>query len=91
VSRWGPDGPPPEAYSRVTDAERFRQLHDIALALIARLASTFDVDGRDGYGQGRLDPRAPGALTTAPNQRSNQRITRLAGSRVAASARGRPA
>ena len=36
--RWGPEGPPPEAYSRVTDAERFRPLHGAMWEIIGRLA-----------------------------------------------------
>jgi uncharacterized protein DUF6226 len=39
--------PPPEAYSRVTNAERFRDLHRIALDRLAELESTFDVERRD--------------------------------------------
>jgi hypothetical protein len=44
MHRWGPDGPPPEAYSRVTNPERFRPLHDFALTLLAQLHGSFDVD-----------------------------------------------
>ena len=32
-SRWGPEGPPLEAYSRVTDADRFRPLHGAMLEI----------------------------------------------------------
>jgi hypothetical protein len=39
--------PPPEAYSRVTNAERFRPLHRIALGKLGQLESTFDVERRD--------------------------------------------
>jgi Family of unknown function (DUF6226) len=42
-NRWGPDGPPPEAYSRVTDAERFRPLVAAADDLVARLSADYDV------------------------------------------------
>lgn len=49
-TRWGPDGPPPEAYSRVTDAERFRLLHAAMREIIDRLQSDFDVALTEGYG-----------------------------------------
>ena len=39
----------PEAYSRVTDAERFRPLHDRALVLLARLRGTFQVSERETF------------------------------------------
>jgi len=42
--RWGPEGPPEEAYSRVTDPERFAPLHDDARALIDELEAEFDVE-----------------------------------------------
>ncbi|MEF3404755.1 DUF6226 family protein [Agromyces sp. CCNWLW203] len=44
--RWGmdSDGPPQEAYSRVTDTERYRPLHDFALALVDDLEAEFDVE-----------------------------------------------
>ena len=51
--RWGPEGPPPEAYERVTNPERFAPLHDIALDLLERLDREFDVTREEGYG---LDP-----------------------------------
>jgi hypothetical protein len=50
MNRWGPDGPPPEAYSRVTNSERFRPLHDFALTLLAQLHASFAVDRMEGYG-----------------------------------------
>ena len=40
---WGPGGPPEEAYSRVTDADRFSPLHDWTLEAVARLQSEYDV------------------------------------------------
>lgn len=40
--RWRPP-PPPEAYSRVSDPERFRPLHATALALLDRLTAEYDV------------------------------------------------
>ena len=47
--RWGIEGPPPEAYERVTDPERFRALHDAAVRLLRRLEATFDVERLEGY------------------------------------------
>jgi hypothetical protein len=41
--RWGPDGPPAEAYSRVTDPERFAPVVEAADALVAELAAAYDV------------------------------------------------
>lgn len=49
VTRWGPDGPPPEAYSRVTDPERFRPLHAAVETLLDALDFSFDVERTDGY------------------------------------------
>ena len=48
--RWDDSDPPLEAYSRVTDAERFRHLHSAILDTIFRLEAAFDVVRRDGYG-----------------------------------------
>jgi hypothetical protein len=50
MNRWGVDGPPREAYSRVTNPERFSPLHDFALALLAQLYASFDVDRVEGLG-----------------------------------------
>lgn len=43
VNRWGSDGPPQEAYGRVTNAERYRGLHLIGRALLDDLERRFDV------------------------------------------------
>ena len=51
--RWGPEGPPLEAYSRVTNPERFASLHDVAAELLDRLELEFDAERAEGYG---LDP-----------------------------------
>ena len=78
-SRWGSEGPPPEAYSRVTNAERFRPLHPAMQEIIDRLENDFDVERTDGYGldeelEGnadlagpcvRLSPRNPDAAPIA--------------------------
>ena len=49
-NRWGPEGPPTDVYSRVTDAERFRPLHAAMLEIVGRLERNFEVERRDGYG-----------------------------------------
>jgi hypothetical protein len=48
--RWGMDGPPPEAYSRVTNPERFAPLHGFAQRLLDGLQRDFDVVREEGYG-----------------------------------------
>jgi len=71
---WGPEGPPPHAYGRVSNPERFAPLHDFARELLVSLQSAFDVEwveGSDlesGFDPGklvapsvRLLPRDPGA------------------------------
>ncbi|MFF2388168.1 DUF6226 family protein [Agromyces sp. NPDC058104] len=45
--RWGGRPPPDEAYSRVSDAERYRPLHAFALALADDLETEFDVERDD--------------------------------------------
>jgi hypothetical protein len=47
---WGVEGPPPEAYSRITNPERFEPLHHAALAHLERLQKEFAVDRVEGYG-----------------------------------------
>jgi Family of unknown function (DUF6226) len=51
--RWGAEGPPLEAYSRVTNPERFASLHDVAAELLDRLQLEFDVERTEWHG---LDP-----------------------------------
>ena len=46
---WGREGPPDEAYSRVTNPERFRPLHGAALRLVERLVADYDVEMTEGY------------------------------------------
>jgi hypothetical protein len=46
--RWAGDEPPPHAYS-VTDPERFRPLHGIALDLLERLAAEYDVSRSESF------------------------------------------
>ena len=47
--RWGPEGPPAEAYSRSTNAERFQPLHSYALETVGRLKDDFEVECAEGY------------------------------------------
>jgi hypothetical protein len=47
-SRWGPEGPPHEAYSRVTNPERFAPLHELAVETLTQLESKFDVMRMEG-------------------------------------------
>ena len=74
MDHWGTEGPPPEAYSRVTNPERFRPLHAFIEELISRLERAFDVEwveedrpgdtfkGSEFVRPGiRLRPRDPGA------------------------------
>ncbi|MDJ0322503.1 DUF6226 family protein [Cryobacterium sp. PH31-AA6] len=42
-NRWGGASPPEDAYSRVSNLQRFARLHDVADALIEWLQTTFDV------------------------------------------------
>ena len=39
-----------EAYSRVTDAERFRPVHSAIVEMIVKLEAAFDVERVEGYG-----------------------------------------
>jgi len=52
-NRWGVEGPPLEAYSRVTNPERFGSLHRFAAELLNRLEREFDAERSEKYG---LDP-----------------------------------
>ena len=62
LMRWGPEGPPEEAYSRVTDAGRFAPLHDAADETIARLEADYDVERDEGWG---LDEELEKGMTCA--------------------------
>ena len=53
MNRWGDAGPPDEAYSRVTQPERFAPLHALALKRVGELAAGFEVTVREGFG---IDP-----------------------------------
>ena len=48
--RWGPEGPPEEAYSRLTNPERFLPLHNDALEMLTALEQRFDVERVEGHG-----------------------------------------
>ena len=58
---WGPEGPPDEAYSRVTEPERFLPLVDWTLDLLSRLEAQYDVRREEGYG---IDPELERAAVT---------------------------
>lgn len=86
--KWGPEGPPQEAYSRITNPERFAPLHAFATELLASLMLEYDVERRAGYDLDStlrpselarpsvmLSPRADGA---APLQLSFTRFPGLA-------------
>ena len=45
---WGREGPPDEAYSRVTEPERFAPLHGWALEAVARLQTEYEVTLDEG-------------------------------------------
>ncbi|RJK96405.1 DUF6226 family protein [Vallicoccus soli] len=60
MSRWGPEGPPDEAYERVTDPERFGVLHGVARALVADLERRFAVRTEQVAGGVRLVPDGGG-------------------------------
>jgi Family of unknown function (DUF6226) len=51
--QWGAEGPHRDAYSRVTNPERFASLHDFVAELLDRLELEFDAERAHGYG---LDP-----------------------------------
>lgn len=56
------DGPPDEAYGRVTNPERFAAVHDAARTLIGELIETFDVDVMTGPDvDDAMALRSPGA------------------------------
>ena len=44
------EGPPDDAYGRVTNPERFRPLHAAMLEIIGRLESDYEVERNEGYG-----------------------------------------
>ena len=76
---WGPEGPPDEAYSRVTNPERFQPLHEAALRLLDRLRADFDVEMTEGYDLSVLsigkDRLARPSITLSPNDSGCAPIT----------------
>src|SRR5687767_11055647 len=53
MNKWDLASPPTDAYSRVTNPERFLPLHGFARELLDRLSAEFDVDRVDAPG---VDP-----------------------------------
>ena len=47
--KWGIEGPPEEAYSRVTNPERFHPLHAAATELLDWLEREFAVERLEGH------------------------------------------
>ena len=76
---WGPEGPPDEAYSRVTNPERFQPLHEAALSLVDHLVSDFDVEITEGSEVGIMgiseDELARPSITLTPNDTACAPIT----------------
>ena len=72
-NRWGIEGPPEEAYSRVTNPERFQPLHDAALELLDRLEREFAVERLEGSGG---DDELGGRSHRAPYHKTHCRLTR---------------
>ena len=56
---WGMEGPPEDAYSRVTEPERFGPLHDWALEAVARLQANYAVTRDEGRGMDAELERTP--------------------------------
>ena len=61
---WGVEGPPDDAYSRVTEPERFGPLHDWALEALARLQTDYEVTRDEGEGMDTELERAPHSRPT---------------------------
>jgi Family of unknown function (DUF6226) len=66
MNRWGSEGPPLEAYSRVTNPERFRPLHGVALTLLEQLHASFNAEKVEGYG---LDSELESGALARPSVR----------------------
>ena len=63
---WGPEGPPQEAHSRVTEPERFLPLVGWTLELLSRLDADYDVTREEGF---YLGPRLDHSPPTLPSVR----------------------
>ena len=75
---WGKDEPPTDAYSRITEPERFGPLHDWALEAVARLQSEYEVtmDEADGMdAELERDPLSRPTIKLTPLQDSCAPIT----------------
>ena len=61
--RWGENGPPLEAYSRVTNPERFEPIIPVTLSILDQLHETYDVERIDRLG---IDPQIEQSKSEAP-------------------------
>ena len=59
-NHWGLGGPPPEAYSRITNPERFQPIHQFTDGLLERLLGAFNIEVIEGAD---LDPDLEGGGT----------------------------
>lgn len=80
AGRWGDEGPPTDAYSRVTNAERFRPLHVRAVELLEDLERRFVVVRRESIGgvlaglEGESPARASVELVPEPDLQAPLRV-----------------
>ncbi len=75
---WGREGPPDEAYSRVTEPERFLPLVEWSLDMLSRLEAEYDVAREEGY---YLDPQLDLTPPSRPSaSRPSVRLTLKQGS-----------
>ena len=75
---WGGEGPPDDAYERVTEPERFKPLHDWALETVVRLQTEYDVTLEESKGIDAELERSTLAMPTlrlTPSQDSCAPIT----------------
>ena len=70
---WGREGPPDDAYSRVTEPERFAPLHGWALEAVARLQTEYEVTLDEGGDNGRRPGTLP-AFQTCQSSSPRYRI-----------------
>ena len=75
---WGQEGPPDEAYSRVTEPERFSPLHGWALEAVARLQREYEITlDEDGVTDADLEryPLSRPSIKLTPIHDSSAPIT----------------
>ena len=75
---WGVEGPPDDAYSRVTEPERFKPLHDWVLEVVARLQKDYEITLDEGQGMDTELERVPlsrPTVTMTPLQDSCAPVT----------------